>query len=66
MGHPMLCKIYQICEYYVTLKRNSTNKIIVKSFIWKKYCKKIIIIGFVNIIEIVKRYTFAIILTDDG
>lgn len=62
----MLCKIYQICEYYGTLKRNSKNKIIVKTFIWKKYCKEIIIIGFVNIIGIVKRYAFAIILIDDG
>lgn len=66
MGHSMLCKIYQICEYYDTLKRNSKNKIIVKTFIWKKYCKKIIIIGFVNIIGIVKRYAFAIIIIDDG
>lgn len=32
----------------------------------KKYCKKIIIIGFVNIIGILKRYTFAIIIIDDG
>lgn len=66
MGHLTLCKIYQICEYYGTLKRNSKNKIIVKTFIWKKYCKKTIIIGFVNIVRIVKRYTFAIIIIDDG